>query len=136
LVYGVPEDKNENTTDTILDMCQSINVNIKQSDISTSHRLGKPKSDRNRPIIFRLIRYDDRNHIFNYKKKLKDVPKYKSVLVVEDLTKYNMDLFKHARQILGNKSIYTLNGHIWCKTKDGRVSIRCLTDIGKVKNPD
>ncbi|CAF1665726.1 unnamed protein product, partial [Didymodactylos carnosus] len=42
LVYGVPEDKNENTTDTILDMCQSINVNIKQSDISTSHRLGKP----------------------------------------------------------------------------------------------
>ncbi|CAF4650307.1 unnamed protein product, partial [Didymodactylos carnosus] len=133
LVHGIPEKDGEITNDLFIDMCDSIQVNIKQTDISTSHRLGKKCVDKNRPIICRLLRYDTRKELFSNKNKLKQTENYKRVNIAEDLTNYNLQLFKRARLILVKNNVYALNGRIWYSTASGKIMIRSDYDIEQAK---
>lgn len=44
---------------------------ISSDDIDFSHKVGVPSSGKNRPIIIKFIRYNDRRRIFTNKKILK-----------------------------------------------------------------
>lgn len=44
---------------------------ISSDDIDLSHKAGVPSSGKNRPIIIKFIRYNDRRRIFTNKKILK-----------------------------------------------------------------
>ena len=52
--HGIPEQINENTNFIIKEMAKKINVQIKDSDISTSHRLPASKN-KHPPIIVALL---------------------------------------------------------------------------------
>lgn len=44
---------------------------ISSDDIDLSHKVGVPSSGKNRPLIIKFIRYNDRRRIFTNKKILK-----------------------------------------------------------------
>ena len=86
LIHGLPESKNENTNELVIDtIIEKMGEEIENNKIgSRSHRLGAPKSNgKSRPTIIKFVRYNTRCRIFNNKTKLKG----KSFSVTESLTK-------------------------------------------------
>ena len=79
-------------------------------DISRSHRLGKRKNGKKRPIIVRFTSYRARKTVFDAKKKLKG----SGVSITENLTKERYDLYKKCGDLFGKENCWTLDGRINC----------------------
>ena len=75
LVLGIVEETVGDTDEKIINtLQQSMDETIKPENIDRSQRFGKPKSSKNakpRAIIVKFVRYNIRNRIYRYKKKLK-----------------------------------------------------------------
>ena len=63
--HGIPLNPNENTNHIIKTMAKKLNIDLKDNDISTSHRLPKSLSNNNCQI------YKQRHKEFNISKKKK-----------------------------------------------------------------
>ena len=89
LIHGLPESKNENTDELVIDTIkEKMGEEIEKDEIDRSHRLGAPKNNgKSRPIIIKFVRYNTRCRIFKNKKKLKG----ESISVTESLTKKPME---------------------------------------------
>ena len=74
--HGIFLNPNENTNRIIKTVAKKLNINLKENDISTSHRL--PKSLSNNPpiIIARFTNRDIRNLIFQKRKNLIGIRDY------------------------------------------------------------
>ena len=67
--HGIPLNPNEDTNHIIKTMAKKLNIDLKENDISTSHRL--PKSSSNNPPII-IARFTKQRHKeFNISKKKK-----------------------------------------------------------------
>ena len=64
-------------------MKDNLNIDVHPMEISTSHRIGTPGTEK-RPVIVKLTRISTRNKIFKAKKDLKD--KDTKIYINEDLT--------------------------------------------------
>ena len=62
--HGIPNDPNENTNHIIKAMAKKLNIDLKDNDISTSHRLPKSSSNNHSIIMARLTNRDVKNLIF------------------------------------------------------------------------
>ncbi|CAF1036224.1 unnamed protein product [Didymodactylos carnosus] len=120
--YGLPEQDGEDTCQLIIQTCASIGVNVKKEDISISHRVGLVYNKKKNPraIICRFIHYRTRQFILQKKKNLD-----KQISVNEDLTKDNLTIYRYARQKLGKRSVYTLNGKVMYR--DGAKRTRLIS---------
>ena len=67
-------------------------VDIECSDISRSHRVGRPGS-KPRPILVTFVSYRMREKLYSNRKKM-----VKNTYISEDLTRYRQGLFYKARQ--------------------------------------
>ena len=74
LIHGLPESKNENTDELLIDTIkEKMGEEIKKDEIDRSHRLRTTKNNgKNRPIIITFARYNTRYRIFKNKKKLRE----------------------------------------------------------------
>ena len=54
LFDSIPEKASENTTELVMGQCQKLGITLQRSDIQVTHRLGRPKGDKPRPIIARF----------------------------------------------------------------------------------
>ena len=91
-VFGIPEIKRnkkdgpvkfENTDALVLNVFKNkLNLNLSYHDISRSHRVGKPRDGRPRPIIVKFVSYRRKREVFSCKKKLKGT----DLTITEDLT--------------------------------------------------
>ena len=96
LLHGIPEKKQENTGELCI---KAINVHldlyINDRDIDRTHRIGNPRNadEKPRPIIIKLVRYNDRKKIFDSKKKLKG----KKIAITESLPITRMKKLNEAR---------------------------------------
>ena len=90
-----------------------MNLEVYQTDLDRSHRLGKPRASggKPRPIIVKFSRYNLRNSVFKNKKKLKG----KGVAITESLTKKRMDALTKAKDEHGFNNVWTLDGKIFYK---------------------
>ena len=85
-ISGIEETKHEDLVGKIIQIARDIDVTVSLSDISTTHRLVKPR-DKPGQIIYRFVRRSVRDDIMSNRKKLKDIPQYRSkVYINEDLT--------------------------------------------------
>ena len=85
-LHGIPVQKNENTNQIVINMMKHINIELKPTDISISHRL-KSKFNHNEendersfklhpPIIVKFVRRETRNLIFNKRTHLRKVQNF------------------------------------------------------------
>ena len=66
LLHGVPEKKQENTDELCIKAINKLlDLNINDRDIDRTHRIGHPRNadEKPRPIIIKLVRYNDRKKI-------------------------------------------------------------------------
>ena len=72
LIHGLPESKNENTDELVLDTVkEKMGEEIEKDEIDRLHRLGAPRNNgKSRPIIIKFARHNTRCRIFKNKKKI------------------------------------------------------------------
>ena len=115
LIHGVKEKARENTDELALDVFNnSLEINTTVNDICRSHRIGKKRPDKTRPIIVKFLSYRSRQQVFANKRKLKG----SSVSVSESLTKTNFNLLRKSQVSLGKSNVWTFDGRICFKTDD------------------
>lgn len=121
------ETTGEDTTKIVCDLIKSkLNINIKNSDISVSHRLGRPKNSsatassagpttQSRPIIVKLV-----NRSLKYDLISACVVKKPKLFINESLTPQRLALF---RQVLWVRKEHK-NAFKSCYTSEGRIIVR------------
>ena len=132
LFSGIPEaGQNEDTDQMILDVINKkmeMTPPLETVDIERSHRLGKKRDDRDRPIIVRFGSDRLRDQVIRSRSKLKtsaDRRDAKPIYVNEDLTAYRAKLAFDARQLKKKGRVadtWTFNGKIVIKDKRNNIS--------------
>ena len=113
LLHGIPKKKQENTDELCIKAInEHLDLDFNDRDINRTHR--KP-----RPIIIKLVRYHDRNKIFDSKKKLKG----KKIAITENLTVTRIKKLNEARERYNFKNVWTSDGKILHKDGSGKIII-------------
>ena len=97
LLHGITEKKQQNPgLLRIKAINKHLDLDINDRDIDRTHRTGNPRKEEKkpRPIISKLVRYNDRKRIFDSKKKLKG----KRIAITESLTVMRMKKLIEARE--------------------------------------
>lgn len=93
-----------------------VGVELHKEELKRAHRLGAPRADgKPRAIIARFWSMHKRNDVYFHKKNLKG----KRLLITENLTDVRLEAFKAARAKHGDKSVWSNEGRIYAKNKDG-----------------
>lgn len=145
-ISGIPEETDEETDSIVLHLASNLGVDLSDSDIDRSHRVGKfndreradeaPRARRrDRDIIVKFARYNARNKLYQKRKELRSIPVMTSIFINEDLTKKRSKLLFNAR-ILARakllKAAYSSDGKIFVRdAEDTRYLIKCDSDISK-----
>lgn len=112
LIHNIPENKDENTDDTVIKIIgEKVGEPVCLEDLDRTHRLGPPKTNKNRPIIVKFSRYHTRNRVFKKKKQLKG----HQMSITESLTKRRMGELNDARNQHGFENVWTSDGKILFK---------------------
>ena len=112
LIHGVKEIQNEDTNEVVINKIKSeMDLDISPGDTDRTHKLGVPSKGKNRPIIFKFVRYMDRRRVFTNKKRLKGM----NMSITEILTKIRMSALREARNKFGFSSGWTAEGEIMYK---------------------
>ena len=112
-LHGIPETEGEDTDRVFIKtMKDNLNLEINPMEISNSHRIGKPGTEK-RPLIVKLTRESTKNKIFKVKKELKS--KDSMIFINEDLTQKTSSFFKQVRDLKKEGLIK----RTW--TRDGKV---------------
>lgn len=133
---GIPEKKDEDTNQIVMDICEAVGIDISEEEISVSHRLpSKPdrrSADRPKVIVARFVRRDIRDQIYKARSQLrnkttKDIgyrDSYK-IYISESLTQKNKELFKSCLQVKKSqkfKFIWTKYGRIYMRKDESPAS--------------
>ena len=62
-----------------------------------------------KPVVIKFVRYNDRKKVFSSKKLLKD----SGVSIAENLTAFLMKKITNARETLGFRNVWTVDGRIF-----------------------
>lgn len=120
-VFRVPEQKQETTEDCVERVVQiftdSVGIKTTKEDIEVAHRTGQRSSTQARPILIRFFDRRKRDDILRNRRKLKN----KGIVIGEDLTQKNYQLQKSAMNHSLTMSVWSMNGKIFAKVKNGRV---------------
>ena len=129
--HGILEQINENTNFIIKEMAKKINVQIKDSDISTSHSLPASKN-KHPPIIVRFTNRDIKNKIYYKRRNLIGVHDFgitgmTKLLINENLTPKRKKLFSLAYK----KRIKLKYHYIW--SNNGEIYLRKNSTCDRIK---
>ena len=143
-LHGIPVQKNENTDEIVISMMKHINIDLKASDISISHRLHSKFNQKERtsedkshpPIIVKFVRRQIRNQIYNKRTHLRKVQNFgvagmTDLFINENLTPKIKQLFgkaNHLRKERGYKFIWTNNGMIYVRKNEKAQSLQITNE--------
>ena len=110
-VYGLTEKRNGNKGETdeetaravIAMVATDLKYELKPSDISIAHRLGRKAPGKERSVIVKFVSRTVRNEVVKRRKALKGKP----VVIADDLSPYYQNLFSKLRDKVGKK----MSGH-------------------------
>ena len=123
-IIGVPESAEENTDAIIMQlMKEKLGVEVKESDICRSHRVGRKKPGQQRQIIVKFTRHNVKSSIMRKKKVLRNAGD--DLKIQEDLTQGRLDAIKklnneHKEKIL---TLWTIDGLIKIRQKSNSEQI-------------
>ena len=129
-MYKVSEDKAESADDCISKVCSifsdKVGVPVNAADIEVAHRVGQRSSTGSRPIIVNFFDRKKRDEVLSNRRNLKR----KVFVVAEDLTYANYQVSKKAMEHSANLAVWSSNGRILAKVKNGRiVRLNIHTDL-------
>lgn len=127
-ILGLPESNNENLKEDLKCFFQD-SLSVQVSSIEYCTRFGQVSDEKHRPVIVSFGNMQERNDVFYNKKKLKG----KTVVIREELTKFNHNLFKYARQKFGNKT-WTKNGKIIINSNGKKITVESKRKIDEFLN--
>lgn len=134
LMHGVPEDQKE---DTISVVASTVASKLKMpqftsADISRCHRMGRPSSNKPRPILFKLHDVAVRDNVWFAKTNLKNT----GITLTEFLTKSRHEVFMAARQRFGITKCWSREGSVYIALADGnRQRVNWMGDLNKIVGP-
>lgn len=103
-IFGVKENKTEDTEKLALELGKKMNVSLNKDDLDETYRLGKPISGKDRPLLVSFNNLTKRTEFFNAKKYLKS----SSVFLNDHLTAENNKLMYNLRQMKKTGKIYSV----------------------------
>jgi hypothetical protein len=96
VVTGIPETEEESTDKLIQTLAsEKLDITIEDEDIDRSHRLGKPKAGKHRPIIIKFTRYNMRLAVLKKRTKLKGT----HIGIQEKITQTRQNLLERAQKL-------------------------------------
>ena len=124
-VFKVPEKEKETAANCTVKVCakvcaifsDEVGIPITASDIEVAHRTGQCSSTRARPILVRFFDHKKRDSIITSRRNLKN----KGIVIGEDLTYANYQVFRKASEHSATMSVWSSNGKILAKVKNGRI---------------
>lgn len=135
IISGVPKQEETNTTQTVLRIVNSLNLDISPNCIIESYRLGK---NENAPILMRLSEKHTKMKIIKKSRELRglnasscNLQGNNKIYFNEDLTLQSQTLFKKAREYKRNNnfhSVYSFNGKIYLKKHNTDEPVRVRTE--------
>lgn len=149
-VSGVPEVASEDTDDVIINIAQSLDVQINRSDIDRSHRVGKIDdrggsdratggSRRHRDIIVKFATYNARQRLYRKRKDLRDNEDTRHLYINEDLTRLRSKVLFDARCLVRTgkiKAAYASDGKIFVRDNgEHRHLIKTFSDLSMFGDP-
>lgn len=150
-VVGIPESKNEDVNEHILNICKNIGVNIIPGDIIQVNRVSPKVKSQGRPrlIIVKLRSRLLKDNIISLGRKkhltTKDIGiagDPKPIYINENLTPHNKQLLKKCKEVAKKKEyqyVWTKNGRIFMRKNDISPAIQIVEEedltkkIGLVK---
>lgn len=130
-VYRIPEAATGQPEDITKTVCgiftDLVGVKTVPGDIEVAHRAGR-MGDKARPVLVRFFDRKKRDAILQNRRKLKG----KTVVVDEDLTYANYKLLKAAQSHTATLSVWSSNGRVLAKVKNGqtvRLNIHSDLDV-------
>lgn len=124
-IFGVEETEGENTDCIARDIAVKIGVELSDTDIDRSHRVGRKSENKHRPIIVKFVSYRKRSEMYRNKKKLKN----SGIVLREDLTQLRYKLLQDCITRFGLRNVWTVDGAIMVSTENGKRRITSAADI-------
>lgn len=141
IVYGIPEEKNENIILVVKRLANALQFeNWSSNLLDALHRMGKTDFSRSqpRPIIIRFISRLDRDLFLSKRKVRRNLrasdlgySSDNSVYVNESLTTANRELLKKTREaarIKGYSHVWTTNCSIFTRRDNGAQAIKVVSE--------
>ena len=139
-IHGIPERKEEDITQIILDLAEVIDADVREEDIDICHRLYKAEG-KARPIIVKFTNYDSKYEMYSKRLRLRKVNNRQKfgverVFINENLTSRRALLYSKVRKKVKDNSdwnTWTMDGKIFLrKSPTGRPTrIKVEDDINK-----
>ena len=139
-IHGIPERKEEDIAQIILDLAEAIDADVREEDIDICHRLYKAEG-KARPIIVKFTNYDSKYEMYSKRLRLRKVDNREKfgverVFINENLTSRRALLYSKVRKKVKDNSVWntwTMDGKIFLrKSPTGRpIRIKAEDDINK-----
>ena len=125
-MYGIPEEKEEDTNKKVLNVTQAMGLTLEDKDISVSHRVQTyRKKDGPRPIICKMVKRDTKVNIMKNKRNLREKVDFTKIYIEEDLTVIRKQIVQKLKS--SRYATHTKDGKIF--VKDGARSL-CIDTFG------
>ena len=143
LVFGVKEEKSEDTTEIVRGVVsRHLGIELRKDDIDRSHRIqprrrtennqqGDKRNPPPKPIIVKFTTYRIRNEVLSNRRKLKGT----GLGIDENLTKANAELLSAAKKTQGVKAAWSSDGRILVlvPTSNGGTMTRLIRSKDELK---
>ena len=138
-IHGIPERKEEDVTQIILDLAEAIDADVREEDIDICHRLYKAEG-KARPIIVKFTN-DSKYEMYSKRLRLRKVDNREKfgverIFINENLTSRRALLYSKVRKKVKDNPVWntwTIDGKIFLrKSPTGRpIRIKAEDDINK-----
>ena len=130
-IAGIEEEPEEDCYKKVSIFLQSkLGLAINDSDFDRIHRIGKPWSG-TRHMIVKFKSYRAKAEVLKHRRKLKGT---KGAFINEDLTAFNLELYRQARETDHIVTSWVSDGKTFVKQHDETIHVvRCIEDIHDLK---
>ena len=135
-LYGIPEEKTESTRTIVVDIAEKLGVDLTRDDIKRSHRTGRPKQGKPRPIMIKFVEIEVKRRLYktrtkfrkeNMKKETYNDVLVKDIYLNEDLSPFRNNLLFECRKLCASKilhSSWSFESQLYIKTTEKGLPIQ------------
>ena len=120
-IFGLEEKADENCTELLKEFCAiKLNFQLSVAEVDRVHRIGKKQLGKRRPILVKFISYRTKMEVMKRMSNLKG----SRLFINEDLTRFNMRLYRFARvEASGVQSVWISHGKIFVRNQEDQIFV-------------